>query len=328
MKALALFATPLMAVLAMVFGVVVVMAPIQPSPAIAAAASTCQPEPSQASAEVRLDRQQWKVAGAIIEVGKSLSVEPRGWVVALAAGMQESGLRPLPYGDRDSLGVFQQRTAWGSVAQRMDPTSAARMFFTGGHGGQRGLVDIPGWQRMSVTQAAQAVQVSAYPEAYAKWEPVAVAIVDALAHVNASCQPAGDWVFPLGQAHYVLTAGFGDCGVHWSHCHTGQDFAVPTGTPVVAAGSGTVVFAGWAGPYGNAVHVLHPEGVATWYCHLDRINVHQGQPVEAGQLVGLSGSTGNTTGPHLHLEVRTGASPSSSGVPIDPLPWLRAHNVL
>lgn len=328
MKALILFASPLVAVLALVFGVVVVMAPIQPSPAIAATESACQPEPSQASSDLSLDPRQWRVASDIIDVGKSLNVEPRGWVVALAAGMQESGLRPLPYGDRDSLGVFQQRTAWGSVAQRMDPTSAARMFFTGGHGGQRGLLDIPGWQRMPVTQAAQAVQVSAYPDAYAKWEPVAVAIVNALAHVDATCQPTGAWVFPLGQAHYVLTAGFGDCGVHWSNCHTGQDFAVPTGTPVVAVGSGTVIFAGWAGPYGNAVHILHAGGIATWYCHLRIIDVQQGATVDAGQLVGLSGATGNTTGPHLHLEVRTGASETSSGVPIDPLPWLRDHNVL
>lgn len=328
MKALALFSAPTLAVLAMILGVVVVIAPIQPSPAITAAASTCQPEPSQPASGVRLDHQQWQVAGDIIAVGKSLGVEPRGWVVALAAGMQESGLRPLPYGDRDSLGVFQQRTAWGSVAQRMDPNSAARMFFTGGHGGQRGLLDVPGWQLMPVTQVAQAVQVSAYPDAYAKWEPVAVAIVDSLAHVDASCQPTGEWVFPLGQAHYVLTAGFGDCGAHWSHCHTGQDFAVPTGTTVVAAGSGTVVFAGWAGPYGNAVHVLHSGGIATWYCHLSRINAHPGEAVNAGQLVGLSGATGNTTGPHLHLEVRTGASQTSSGVPVDPLPWLRAHHVL
>jgi len=98
-----------------------------------------------------LDSEHWQVAGQVIAVGKELGVEPRGWVVALAAGMQESGLRPLPYGDRDSLGVFQQRAAWGSVEQRTNPSTAARMFFTGGHGGQRGLLDVPGWQSMPVT---------------------------------------------------------------------------------------------------------------------------------------------------------------------------------
>jgi murein DD-endopeptidase MepM/ murein hydrolase activator NlpD len=323
-----LFFAPVLAIVALVFAVVVVLAPVEPSPAIALAASSCVPQAAGAVSGVHLDSQQWRVAGEVIRVGKSLGVEARGWVVALAAGMQESGLRPVSYGDRDSLGVFQQRTAWGSVAQRIDPTSAARMFFTGGHGGQRGLLDVPGWQQMPVTRAAQAVQVSAYPDAYAKWEPLAVALVRKLADVDASCQPNRSWVFPLGRAHYVLTAGFGECGDHWAHCHTGQDFAVPTGTPVVAAGAGVVVFAGWAGPYGNAVHVLHPGGIATWDCHLSHLDVYRGQNVSAGSLVGLSGSTGNTTGPHLHLEVRTGASTASNGSPVDPLPWLHAHHVL
>lgn len=327
MKAIALFSAPVVAVLALLFAVVVVLAPVQPSPAIASDASACLPEASSV-ADVRLDRQQWSVARDVIDVARQLRVGPRGWVVSLAAGMQESGLRPLPYGDRDSLGVFQQRTAWGTVSERMNPRSAARMFFTGGHGGQRGLLDVPGWERMSVTRAAQAVQVSAYPDAYAKWEPLAVAIVEELVDVDASCQPAGEWVFPLANARYVLTAGFGECGDHWSACHTGQDFAVATGTPVVTAGGGTVVFAGWAGAYGKTVRVLHPGGVATWYCHLSWIETRRGADLSAGDLVGLSGSTGNSTGPHLHLEVRTGASANSSGAPVDPLPWLRAHHVL
>jgi murein DD-endopeptidase MepM/ murein hydrolase activator NlpD len=202
------------------------------------------------------------------------------------------------------------------------------MFFTGGQGGQRGLLDIAGWQSMPVTKAAQAVQVSAYPDAYAKWETLAVRIVEKLAHVDGSCQPTTEWVFPLAQVRYVLTAGFGECSGLWSHCHTGQDFAVPTGTPVVAAGAGTVTYAGWAGAYGNAVHVLHTNGIATWYCHLSRIRTHRGAAVGAGDLIGLSGSTGNTTGPHLHFEVRTHATTSSDGAPIDPMPWLRSHHVL
>lgn len=328
MKTVVLFSSPLVAVMAMLFGVVVVMAPVRPSPALTLAASDCVPQVDGGTSEVHLDGQQRSVASTIIAVGKSLHVSPRGWVVALAAGIQESGLRPLRYGDRDSLGVFQQRTAWGSVAQRLGPESSARMFFTGGHGGQRGLLDIPGWEQMPITQAAQAVQVSAYPDAYAKWEQLAVQIVQSLAHADASCQPSGEWVFPLGRARYVLTAGFGECGSRWEHCHTGQDFAVPTGTPVMAAGAGVVTFAGWAGPYGNAVHVLHPGGVATWYCHLSRLDTHRGAHLDPGDLVGLSGSTGNTTGPHLHLEVRTGASGTSSGSPVDPMPWLHQHHVL
>ena len=97
-------------------------------------------------------------------------------MIALAAAAQESTLRNLNYGDRDSLGLFQQRpsTGWGTPAQVTDPTYASRLFFGGpsnpNRGVTRGLLDIPGWQSMTVTRAAQAVQLSAYPTAYAKWE--------------------------------------------------------------------------------------------------------------------------------------------------------------
>jgi len=123
----------------------------------------------------------------------------------------------------------------------------------------------------------------------------------------------------------VATAGFGDCGSHWASCHTGQDFAAPTGTPVLAAGSGAVIFAGNAGSYGRSVRILHADGTATWYAHLSQIRAFPPLPVRPGQLIGLVGSTGNSTGPHLHLEVRLRASRTTNGTPIDPLPWLSSH---
>lgn len=113
---------------------------------------------------------QLSVARTIISVGRSLGASDRDILIALMAGFQESGLRNLNYGDRDSLGIFQQRGGWGSVQQRLDPIEATRMFFTGGHQGQRGLLDFAKRNGMSLTQAAQAVQVSAFPNAYAKWE--------------------------------------------------------------------------------------------------------------------------------------------------------------
>ncbi len=115
-------------------------------------------------------------ARTIIQVGRRLGVPDRGIVVALAAAAQESGLRNLHYGDRDSIGIFQQRpsTGWGTKAQLLNVDYAARLFYGGpsnpNAGITRGLLEIPGWQNMSVTQAAQAVQVSAYPDAYAQWE--------------------------------------------------------------------------------------------------------------------------------------------------------------
>jgi len=115
-------------------------------------------------------------ARLIIQTGRRLGVPDRGIVVALAAAMQESGLRNLSYGDRDSVGMFQQRpsTGWGSAAQLQNPTYATELFFGGpsnpNAGRTRGLLDIHGWQSMTIAQAAQAVQISAYPDAYAKWE--------------------------------------------------------------------------------------------------------------------------------------------------------------
>ena len=125
-------------------------------------------------------------ARTIISVGKSLGVSDYGLVIALSAAMQESSLRNIGYGDRDSLGLFQQRpsTGWGTPAQVTDPAHASRLFFGGKSGPNRGitngLLDIPGWQSKTVTQAAQAVQRSAHPDAYAKWEVSAWAWLDEL----------------------------------------------------------------------------------------------------------------------------------------------------
>lgn len=108
----------------------------------------------------------------IVGVGRSLGVPARGIEIALGTAMTESGLRNLNYGDRDSLGLFQQRrsTGWGTKAQIMDPVSSTTAFFLGRGKATRGLLDIKGWQKMPYTKAAQAVQVSAFPNAYAVWE--------------------------------------------------------------------------------------------------------------------------------------------------------------
>ena len=115
-------------------------------------------------------------AAIIISVGRELGVPDYGIVIALATAMQESSLRNISYGDRDSVGLFQQRPSygWGTVAKLTTPSHAARLFYGGptnpNKGITRGLLDIAGWQSMTLTQAAQKVQVSAYPTAYAKWE--------------------------------------------------------------------------------------------------------------------------------------------------------------
>ena len=123
-----------------------------------------------------LDAEQTRNATTIVEVASELGVSERGAVVALAAALQESGLRNLDYGDRDSLGLFQQRpsSGWGTPAQIRDPEAATRAFFgRAEHTDNTGLLDVPGWEQMSVTVAAQAVQRSGYPEAYADDEDLA-----------------------------------------------------------------------------------------------------------------------------------------------------------
>lgn len=115
-------------------------------------------------------------AKTIITVGRTLGVSDYGIVIALAAAMQESTMRNIDYGDRDSVGLFQQRPSagWGTVTQLTTPAYAAQLFYGGpsnpNKGKTRGLLDISGWQNMTVTVAAQKVQVSAHPDAYAKWE--------------------------------------------------------------------------------------------------------------------------------------------------------------
>nr|AKC92613.1 putative cell wall-associated hydrolase [Amycolatopsis sp. SANK 60206] len=153
------------------------------SDAAPSASSVCTPGGSPTGTVPDLTAEQLTNATVIVAVGKQQGVPPQGWIIAVAAALQESGLRNLIYGDRDSLGLFQQRPSqgWGTPAQITTPAYAAAAFY------QR-LAAIPGWQQMSVTDAAQAVQHSGFPGAYAKHEQKARAIVAAISGVR--CQPA------------------------------------------------------------------------------------------------------------------------------------------
>jgi hypothetical protein len=129
-------------------------------------------------------------ARVILGIGKSLGVPSWAWVVAIATALQESGLEDLPYGAGSALGLFQQQppSGWGTRAEVMDPAYAAEAFYGGRplHGtANRGLLEVPGWQGLPLTVAAQRVQRSAYPGAYARWQPEA----EALAAADASAPP-------------------------------------------------------------------------------------------------------------------------------------------
>lgn len=312
-----------------------------------------------------LNKQQLTHAATIITVGGGIGGVGRdGIQIALMAALTESTLRMLANtsaypssgnypndgngSDHDSLGLFQMRPAsgWGSVAQLMDSEYQARAFYGGSTGpnypSPRGLLDIPGWQQMDKGEAAQAVEVSAYPDRYQAYEPVAEEILAALTRPDAPAASSGIGlgggllgssrvVLPLPEGTWVMVSAFG-MRVHpitgETRLHAGADFAAPEGTPILAAADGTVTGAGSVSGYGGLVVIEHTFAglrVATAYAHMwppMGIHVRVGDRVRAGQHIGDVGSAGGSTGPHLHFEVRPGGT---NGAPIDPVPWLNAH---
>ncbi|AWZ04817.1 MULTISPECIES: M23 family metallopeptidase [unclassified Streptomyces] len=126
--------------------------------------------------------------------------------------------------------------------------------------------------------------------------------------------------FAVPVARHGLSAGFGQAGVNWMSVHTGIDFPVSYGTSVMAATDGTVR-SQWNSAYGNMVILTAPDGTETWYCHLSSAKIRSGK-VKAGDVIAYSGNSGNSTGPHLHFEVRPGG-----GSPVDPQAWLRSHDL-
>ncbi|HYO18551.1 MAG TPA: M23 family metallopeptidase [Dermatophilaceae bacterium] len=125
------------------------------------------------------------------------------------------------------------------------------------------------------------------------------------------------WRLPL--ANPVVSSGF---GYRWGRLHAGQDYAVSTGTTLVSMSTGTVVFAGVQGGYGNLVKIRYWDGTVSFYGHMSSLSVHTGQAVAPGKAVGQSGNTGHSTGPHLHLEIHPGG-----GEPVNPASWLASRNV-
>ncbi|KOU44521.1 peptidase [Streptomyces sp. WM6373] len=143
----------------------------------------------------------------------------------------------------------------------------------------------------------------------------------------AAKKKAGLWDKPLEK--YTLSATFGKGGSMWARKHSGQDFAVPVGTPVKAAAAGVVVKAGPNGggdgpAYGNAIVIKHANNTYSQYAHLSKIQVKVGQKVSVKQRIALSGNTGNSSGPHLHFEIRTTPNYGSA---LNPVAFLRTNGV-
>jgi murein DD-endopeptidase MepM/ murein hydrolase activator NlpD len=260
----------------------------------------------------------------------------------------------------DSVGVFQQRPlppdgagGWGTVPELMTVRTAAAKFYAK-------LVRQRGWQKRPLTEAAQLVQNSAYGSAYSKWEDDAKRLAAALLGLpnlaavggegpEAPCGTAalGDvpvsrhgWVAPMKAP---LTSKFGK---RWGRLHAGLDLSGPRGTAIRAAAAGKVIYAGCSPSTGNCdvdgsiatpgygwhVEIMHQGHVVTRYAHMvRRPEVHAGQSVKAGQVIGFEGMSGNSTGVHLHFEVHVRVAdggPVNNANAIDPAPFMRHRGVV
>ncbi|AYC37976.1 M23 family metallopeptidase [Streptomyces griseorubiginosus] len=177
----------------------------------------------------------------------------------------------------------------------------------------------------AVAQEQAAAQKKAAAEAKRKAEARAKEIREAKERAarEAERKRLNAFVAPISGSY--ISTGYKSGGSIWSSgSHTGVDFHAASGTSVHAVGRGTVVEAGWGGAYGNNIVIRMADGTYTQYGHLSSIGVSVGQSVTPGQQIGLSGATGNTTGPHLHFEART---TPDYGSDIDPVAYLRSHGV-
>ncbi|MEU8507977.1 M23 family metallopeptidase [Streptomyces brevispora] len=179
----------------------------------------------------------------------------------------------------------------------------------------------------SLVNAGAADSVAQQAAAQGKAAQVAEQVAVKKAEAEKAAAAKLSWVTPVSQ--YELSASYGNDGSRWAHKHSGQDFAVPIGTKVEAAHNGTVVKAGPNGggdgpAYGNAIVIKHGNGTYSQYAHLSQVDVHIGQSVEKGQKIALSGNTGNSSGPHLHFEIRTTANYGSA---VNPVSYLHKEGV-
>lgn len=174
--------------------------------------------------------------------------------------------------------------------------------------------------RRDALEDATSEKLQAAAEAQAKQRNAELAKLAKSAEKQAAKIALNLWRLPLSS--YRLSATFGESSGLWANTHTGLDFAAAGGAPVMSVTNGTVTSVGYEGSYGNQVIVTTDDGEELWYCHLSAFAVSVGDTIRAGEVLGYVGSTGNSTGNHLHLEVRPGA-----GDPVDPYYALVAHGV-
>jgi murein DD-endopeptidase MepM/ murein hydrolase activator NlpD len=176
-------------------------------------------------------------------------------------------------------------------------------------------------QREALQDAAEE-ELLAAAEAQAQERNAALAQLAASAEEHADQIAANAWHLPISPGVYDLTSTFGESSSLWANTHTGLDFAAPSGTPIMSVANGVVTSTEYAGAYGNRTVITLEDGTEVWYCHQTSFTVSPGETVRGGQVIGTVGSTGNSTGSHLHLEIRPGA-----GDPVDPYSALTVHGL-
>ena len=183
-----------------------------------------------------------------------------------------------------------------------------------------GTASLLGGRPASVSRSSNRLQAAA--DAQAKQRAEALSGFASQAQKQSQKIKLHSWVLPVATGVYHLTARFGDYSSLWSNFHTGLDFAAPTGTSIMAVAGGTITEVGYSGAYGNRTIETLPDGTELWYCHQNEFGTSVGATVKPGQVIGYVGSTGNVTGPHLHLEVHPGG-----GDPVDPYTALEVHGL-
>ena len=277
-------------------------------------------------------------AAAIRTAAADMDVPDSGVKIAIMVALVESNLLNLANtgvpeslsvpnqgtgSDHDSVGIMQQRpsSGWGTPTELMKPEFAARAFFggpSGPNGGSpRGLLDIPGWESMGLGEAAQTVQVSAFPDRYQERSADADAVLAALGETTTICeggdggagggpppQVVGGWANPVGMQSWAT---------YENHAGGAMDVHVGVGTPVYAPAAGKV-FDLSEGCGGMVIGVQHDVQYTTAFAHMSSFAVAPGEHVKAGQLIGYSGASGSCVdGAHLHFEVRVGPDPTAWG---------------
>ena len=222
--------------------------------------------------------------------------------------------------------VSQQSTALASGDHHRFATQASVLNAASSIGSRNAL---SGRQRaVSRDSQRQALQDAADAELQKAAEHQAKERSAALAALAASAEKRADrlaqlaWQLPLPARSYRSLHNFGHCSYLWSSCHTGEDLSAPSGTPIFSVAAGTVTEVGYDGAFGNKTVITLEDGTEIWYCHQTSYTVSKGDVINPGDRIGSVGSTGNTTGPHLHLEVHPGARDA-----VDPVSALAVHGV-